>query len=202
MNKTLLIASLKEGNSTPQIIKVFEKVRREDFVPPNLVEYAYEDTALPLEKGATISQPYTIAFMLSLLELSENKNQKILEIGSGSGYVMALISEITKGAEIYGIEIIRSLAKKSKHNLKNYKNIKILNRDGSKGFLQKEPFDRILVSASSNQIPRYIINQLKDNGILVIPIRNSIFQIKKKKSKIIKKEFPGFVFVPLISNKE
>lgn len=201
MNKSQLIASLKIENFSKIIIKAFEKVRREDFIPKNLKSFAYDDTALPLEKGATISQPYTIAFMLSLLDLSENKNQKILEIGSGSGYVLALISEITKGAEIYGIEIISSLAKKSKRNLKNYKNIKIINLNGFQGLPQKALFDRILVSASSSQIPNKLVSQLKDNGILVIPIRNSIFQIKKQKSKIIKKEFPGFVFVPLISHK-
>ena len=202
MNKSQLIETLKAQYFNEKIIKAFEKVRRENFVPPNLVAHAYEDTALQLEKGATISQPYTIAFMLSLLELSENKNQKILEIGSGCGYVLALLSQITRAAEIFGIEIISSLANKSKRNLKNYKNITILNQDGSKGLPKKAPFDRILVSAAANKIPQSIINQFKDNGILVIPIKNSIFQIKKQNSKIIKKEFPGFVFVPLINVKE
>lgn len=196
MNKQQLLESLKIHKFHKEIIKAFEKVKREDFIPKILKYYAYEDTALPLEKGATISQPYTIAFMLNLLELKPN--QKILEIGSGSGYVLALISEISKNSQIYGIEIISSLAKKSKQNLKNYKNIKIYNKDGYSGLPEKAPFDRILISAAANEIPSHLYPQLKDKGILVTPVRNSIFQIKKQKSRIEKKEFPGFVFVPLI----
>ncbi len=201
MDKKQLIEKLKADCFPDKIIKAFEKVKRENFIPEALKSFAYEDTALPLEKGSTISQPYTIAFMLSLLKLSENKNQKILEIGSGSGYVLALISEITKGAEIYGVEIIPSLAQTSKKILSNHKNIKIINKNGINGLPKKAPFNKILVSAAANKIPSNLTKQLKDNGILVIPISNSIFQIKKQKNKLIKKEFPGFVFVPFVGDK-
>ena len=197
MHKEGLIESLKSQGFSSKIVEAFKRVKREDFVPDNLKYLAYEDNALPLEHGATISQPYTIAFMLNLLELKLNKNQKILEIGSGCGYVLALINEIIKKGRIFGMEIIPSLAKKSKQYLKDYKNIEIINQDGSDGLLRYAPFDRILISAAANEVPAYLYPQLKNNGILVTPVRNSIFQIKKK-NKITKREFPGFVFVPLV----
>ncbi len=200
MNKTQLITGLKNYGFSEEILRAFEKVPRENFVPESLKEYAYYDDALPLEEGATISQPYTIAFMLNLLELKkeskEGEKQRILEIGSGSGYVLALLSEITKG-EIYGLEIIESLAEKSKKILKKYKNITVYNKDGSKGLPEKAPLDRILISAAADEIPKHLFFQLEDKGILVAPVGNSIFQIKKEKGKIRIKEFPGFVFVPL-----
>jgi len=108
MDKSQLIESLKMRGFSKEIISSFEKVRREDFVPEDMKKIAYEDTSLPIGEGQTISQPYTIAVMLSLLDLK--KGQKILEIGSGCGYVLALVSElIGKGEKVYGIEIIKSL---------------------------------------------------------------------------------------------
>src|SRR3989338_4865976 len=116
MIKSQLISSLKSEKFPDKIVCAFVKVPRENFITENLKPFAYEDTALPLEKGATISQPYTIAFMLKLLKLKPK--QKVLEIGSGCGYVLALLEEITLG-EIYGVEIIKSLAEKSRQNLKS-----------------------------------------------------------------------------------
>ena len=198
-SKQELLENLRANGFSESIIKAFEKIKREDFIPPQYKALAYEDIALPLEGGATISQPYTIAFMLSLLELK--RGQKILEIGSGSGYVLALISEIILDGEIYGLEIIKSLAEKSKNLLKKDKSIKIINQDGSNGLPEHAPFDRILVSASAEELPLNLYAQLKNNGILVAPIKESIFQIKEQNSKIKLKEFPGFVFVPLIQDK-
>ncbi|MBU0760356.1 MAG: protein-L-isoaspartate(D-aspartate) O-methyltransferase [Nanoarchaeota archaeon] len=196
MNKSQLLTSLKKQFPS-KIVKAFAKVPREDFVPKELKSEAYLDTALPLEQGATISQPCTIASMLSLLEL--NQKQKILEIGSGCGYVLALLAEISQASEIYGIEILKSLAESSKENLSTYKNITIINKNGSQGLNEKAPFDRILISASADKMPEHLFQQLKDNGILVTPVNNSIFQIKKQNNKLSTKEFPGFVFVPLIN---
>jgi len=207
MNKVQLIEELEKDGFSKEILDAFRKVKREDFVPENLKEYAYENEPLSIGFGATISQPYTIAFMLNLLELDNLKKYnlkekpKILEVGSGSGYVLALISEILKDSEIYGVERIKILVERSKKNLKNYKNIKIFYGDGTKGLKEKSPFDRILVSASYDRIPKILLEQLKKNGILVMPVKNSIFQIKKNK-KIEKKEYPGFVFVPLIKGTE
>ncbi len=197
MEKPELIESLKRKDFTEEIVRAFEKVKREDFVPQYLKAYAYEDMALPTEVGSTISQPQTIAFMLSLLNLKQN--QKILEIGSGSGYVLALISEIIKNGKIYGLEINQSLAVKSKKLLANDSNINIINKSGFQGLPEFAPYDRILISASCNdiKIPLNFLQQLKDPGILVAPVQSSIFQITKSEGQIQKKEFKGFAFVPL-----
>ena len=200
MEKKDLIQQLKNQKFPKKIIKAFEKVNRSEFISKKQKKYSYYDIALPIGKGQTISQPYTIAFMLTLLKLKNN--QKILEVGTGSGYVLALINEISKDSEIYGIEIIKELTKRSKKILKDKKNIKIIHGDGSKGLLRikGKGFDRILVSAAAQEIPQKIIKQLKIGGILVAPVRNSIIFVKKhpKKDKI--KEYPGFRFVPLIES--
>src|SRR3989344_2033114 len=121
-NKASLLENLKSRGFSSKILRAFGKVRREDFLLEGLENFAYCDSALPIGVGATISQPYTIAFMLNLLELKTW--QKILEIGSGSGYVLALLSEITDG-KIYGVEINKSLAVKSKMVLFHYGNVEI-----------------------------------------------------------------------------
>lgn len=195
MNKDELIASLQKKGFSHEILSAFEKVKREDFVPEHLVGYAYEDIALPVIEGSTLSQPSTIAFMLDLLEVKDNQN--ILEIGSGSGYVLALLAEINKSGKVYGIEIIKELAINSRKYLENKKNVEIIIRDGSQGLPEFAPYDRILISASCPEVPRHLLSQLKDDGILVAAVRQSIFQIRKKDSKTTEKEFPGFVFVPL-----
>lgn len=203
MDKKQLLSSLKSQGFPPEILNAFKKVSRENFIPKNLKSHAYRDTALPLKPGATISQPYTISFMLNLLELNKLKeNSKILEIGSGSGYVLALLSEILKNkSKIYGVEILRDLAQKSKKALSKYKNIRVFHKNGSHGLPKYAPYDRILISAAAKELPKHPYKQLKSSAILVAPIKNSIFQIKKQNSRILKKEFHGFAFVPLTKTK-
>lgn len=196
MNKKELIKRLSENKFSKNIISAFKQVKREDFIPEAMINYAYEDTALSIGYGQTISQPYTIAFMLNLLELKAH--QKILEVGSGSGYVLALINQISKNSEIIGIERVYELAKKSVRVLNKYKNIRVISGNALSLIEELGNFDRILASASAGKIPEQLINSLKINGILVIPVRNSIFQIKKTSKGLIKKEFYGFVFVPLV----
>src|SRR3989344_1119970 len=116
MDKLQLLQSLKKKNFPEEVVEAFSEVKREDFISEDLTEKAYEDTALPIGQGQTISQPYTIAIMLS--ELNLKKGQKVLEIGSGSGYVLALLSELVgKSGKVFGIEIIKELAEKSKKHL-------------------------------------------------------------------------------------
>jgi len=198
MNKWELLEHLRKQNFSERIIKAFERVRREEFLPEHLQNYAYEDIALPIEEGQTLSQPSTIAFVLSLLD--PQSGQKILEIGAGSGYVLALLSTMLDSAEIFGVEIRESLALKAKQRLVNDKKIKILHRDGSNGLPDEAPFDRILVSAAASDfsIIANLTDQLKENGILVAPVNHSIFQIRKINGKIEKNEYEGFAFVPLI----
>jgi len=198
MNKWELLEHLRKQNFSERIIKAFERVRREEFLPEHLQNYAYEDIALPIEEGQTLSQPSTIAFVLSLLD--PQSGQKILEIGAGSGYVLALLSTMLDSAEIFGVEIRESLALKAKQRLVNDKKIKILHRDGSNGLPDEAPFDRILVSAAASDFSTIanLTDQLKENGILVAPVNHSIFQIRKINGKIEKNEYEGFAFVPLI----
>lgn len=200
MEKQLLIESLRKQGFSEEILKAFDKVKRECFVPDNLIGYSYDDIALPIEEGSTISQPSTIALMLSLLDL--HQNQKIMEIGSGSGYVLALISEIIKNGKVYGLEINKRLAIISKKILENNSNIEIINRSGEQGLADLAPFDRIIVSAScpDMRIPFNLLEQLSDPGILVCPVKQSIFQIKKINGKIERKEFPGFAFVNMMTS--
>jgi protein-L-isoaspartate(D-aspartate) O-methyltransferase len=196
MNKKELIRRLKKEGFSQHIISAFEKVGREKFVPDSLKEKSYEDTALPIGHQQTISQPYTIAFMLSLLKIGDN--QKILEIGSGSGYVLALINELSKKSEIYGLERIKSLADRSLKALKGKDNIIIYNKDGSKGFENKAPFDRILVSAAFGESPQHLVRQLKVGGILVAPVQNKIVFMQRFRNETEVKEFGEFAFVPVI----
>lgn len=195
MNKEELLESLRKKGTSEQVVNAFGTVKREDFVPDRLVGYAYEDMALPVMDGSTISQPTTIAFMLELLEIKDG--QTILEIGSGSGYVLALLSEINKNGKVYGVEILKDLAVKSKKYLEQKKNVEVIIRDGSKGLHEFAPYDRILISASCPECPRDLLSQLKDDGILVAAVKSSIFKIKKEKGEKTEEEFPGFAFVPL-----
>jgi len=197
MNKDELLESLRKRGYSENIISAFQNVKREDFVPQHLIGYAYEDMALPVMEGSTLSQPSTIAFMLDLLNPGEN--HKILEIGSGSGYALALLAEIAKKGKVYGVEIIQQLGINAKEYLKNKTNVEIFIRNGSHGLPEFAPYDRILVSASCPEIPRNLLSQLSENGILVAAVKNSIFQIKKVNGETIEKEFPGFAFVPLVT---
>ena len=200
--KQILIKSLDEKGFSKEILNAFSKVKREDFVPENLKSRSYEDIPLPLGFQQTISQPYTIATMLSLLELK--RDLKILEVGSGCGYVLALLSNIVgKNGKVFGIEIIKELAEKSKENLKSYKNVEIKIGNGRLGLPEESPFNRILISAGYKEIPKPLISQLKEKGIIVAPIGNSYGQdliaYQKINQKLkLKEKIPGFIFVPLI----
>lgn len=196
MDKKELLERLKEKNASRKILKAFEGVKREDFIPLDYQRYAYEDAALPIGREQTISQPSTVSFMLSLLE-PEN-NQKILEVGIGSGYVLALLDEMTKNSKIYGTERIHRLADLAATRLKGRKNIQIFHTPNFIGLEEKSPFDRILVSASAPELPKTLVGQLAENGILVCPVGGTIIRAQKKDDKLEKKEYPGFAFVPLI----
>ena len=198
MDKKQLLQSLKQRGFSEEILKSFSEVKRENFIPKSLKDMAYEDVALPIGGGQTISQPYTIAVMFSLLELK--KWQKVLEVGSGCGYVLALISKIVMNNEmVFGIERVKELAEKSEKNLEEYENVKVYNKNGFFGLPKQAPFDRIIISASCREIPEKLIAQVKNNGIIVAPVGESLISYKKVNNKLkIKKEIPGFAFVPFI----
>ncbi len=201
MGKAELIQSLRSKGFHERIVNAFEKIRREDFIPENFKGMAYEDIALPLTPDQTISQPSTIALTLSMLKLKENK--KVLEIGSGCGYVLALMSEIVgEKGKVCGVEIVKDIADNCIELLKDYKNITVYNRNG-KTMSEEAPFDRILISAALQSIPKEISDQLAENGTIVAPIGPRFMQtltsMKKTGDKlVIEKEIPGFIFVPFV----
>jgi protein-L-isoaspartate(D-aspartate) O-methyltransferase len=197
-DKDVLIKQLKKEGFSEEITSAFNNIKREEFVPERAIPIAYRDVAISLEENSTISQPSTIAFVLKLSELKQN--QKILEIGSGSGYLLALISEIIKTGKIYGIEINLSLAIKSKKTLEKDSNIEIINQSGAIGFDKQSPYDRIIISFALENKTQInpLLSQLKDDGIIVAPIGDSLFQFKKESGRISEKEFKNYRFVPMI----
>jgi protein-L-isoaspartate(D-aspartate) O-methyltransferase len=188
---------------TPEIIEAFYKVNRIDFLPEDLKFESQINAPLPIGYGQTVSQPLTVAFMLELLQ--PKSGHKILDVGSGSGWQSSLLAHITgDDGRVIAIERISELSKFGEDNSKkyNFKNLEFVVGDGSKGYKKEAPYDRIIVAASAfDKIPEELKNQLKIGGRMVIPVENSIWLvIKKEDNKYEEKEFPGFVFVPLVEN--
>lgn len=200
----------------PLIIEAFRKIKREDFVLEDLKDEADVNAPLPIGWGQTISQPLTVAFMLELLQ--PEPGDKILDIGSGSGWQTAMLAYIVSAPQlhdesrpknkgkVFAIERIPQLIEFGKSNVNKYSFIekKIVNficGDGNKGLKEKAPFDKIIAAAAAEKIPEVWKEQLKIGGRLVTPIQSSIWLlIKKSPTDFIEQEFPGFAFVPLISD--
>ncbi len=185
--------------TTPTIIVAFQAVDRKYFVPSGISSLAYEDHPLDIGYKATISQPTTVAFMLE--KLAPKAGEKILDIGSGSGWTTALLAYIVGATgTVQGVEIVPELTELGINNLKKYpfRNAEIMQAEKRLGLESKAPFDKILVSASIEQLPEEIIIQLAVGGILVIPIREAIWQVHKTSATQHSiHKYPGFVFVPL-----
>ncbi len=198
------ISLIKDGwLKTPTIIKAFENINRADFLPEDEKDMADYNDALPIGFGQTISQPLVVAFMLE--ELKPRSGDKILDIGSGSGWTTALLSEIVgETGKVIGLEIVPELKRFGEENVSKYGFIKkgiaeIIEADGSKGYEKEAPYDKILASASSAKLPPAWKDQLKIGGRLVAPIGNSIWVFVRKNEKDFEvTEHSGFVFVPLI----
>ena len=184
-----------------KMIEAFKKIPRELFIKDKKEE-AYGDYPLSIGKGQTISQPTTVMLMTEALELKNG--EKVLEIGAGSGYQAAIIGELVgKNGKVISTEIIPELAEFAKNNIKKLKlkNISIINHDGSKGYGKEAPYDKIIITAACPRIPKPLIRQLKENGIIVAPVGNMVEQtmIKgtKKNNKLIEEKLGQFMFVPL-----
>lgn len=192
---------------TPRIIDAFRKIKRVDFVADHEKELSEYDTALSIGYGQTISQPLTVAFMLE--KLDPQPGDKVLDVGSGSGWTTALLAEITGfDGKVLAMEIVPELKEFGEKNISKYdfikdKRVQFILGDGSKGYEKEAPYDRILASASAlKKIPVAWEEQLKVGGRIVAPVENSIWLfVKKSENEFEQFEFPGFVFVPLIEKK-
>ena len=198
-----LISHLKDKGllQTKELEDAFRKIDRADFTPEAYRVEAYEDYPLPIGFRQTISQPTTVAFMLELLDLK--KGDKAFDVGSGSGWTTALIAEIIKPrGNVWGVEIIPELVEFGRKNLAKFKlsNAEILQAGKELGLHEHAPYDKILVSAEAENMPDELIKQLKEGGVMVIPVKNTLYKIEKLVGgKIKETAFPGFVFVPLVN---
>lgn len=193
------------GTKDTRVLDVMKKVPRHLFVDEGLRDQAYEDHPLPIGEGQTISQPYVVALMTEALRLKPS--DRVLEIGTGSGYQAAILAELVK--EVYTIEIRRTLADRAEKRLKDlgYRNIKVKYGDGYFGWEDFAPFDAIIVTASANHIPPPLIKQLKDGGRLIIPLGSTIYYqiltvVTKKKGEIFLEQMGPVAFVPMIGEAE
>lgn len=182
------------------VLDAMLKVPRHLFVGPDYVKLAYSDSALPIKEDQTISQPYIVALMTASAELGPD--DKVLEVGTGSGYQAAVLGEIVR--EVYSIEIIETLAREADELLDRleYKNIRVRHGDGYRGWAEAAPFDVILITAAAPKIPQPLVDQLKLGGRLVMPLDNTrhaqeLIVLTKTETGLEKRFVTGVVFVPM-----
>ena len=193
------------GLESPKVFSAMLQVPRKEFVPWQFQYLAYKDSAISIGHGQTISQPYTVAFMTDLLDLDED--DRVLEIGTGSGYQAAILSLLAK--DVYTIEVVDNLAKEARKRLKRlgYKNVRVRSGSGEAGWKEKAPFDAIIVTAGTERVPKELFEQLKTGGRLVAPIGGKDYQkmtryTKESSGKFKKEEYQTYIFVPLIKDKK
>ena len=187
------------GIMEPGVLRAMSVVSREKFVPKELRSSAYDDRPLPIGYGQTISQPYIVAFMTE--QLQPRKTQRVLEIGTGSGYQAAVLSVLV--AEVYTIEIVRPLAQRAESVLRElgYNNVHVKAGDGYKGWPEHAPFDAIIVTAAPDHIPAPLIAQLKEGGRMVIPVgpagAQKLYLLTKESGQVKQTAVIPVRFVPL-----
>lgn len=200
--KRLVDHLISRGIKSSSVIKSLLKVPRHLFIDSDFESHAYLDKAFPIDANQTISQPYTVAYQTSLLDLSET--DKVLEIGTGSGYQTAILMEISKN--VYTIERQHKLYRRTKKLLSqlNYHPNKIIYGDGYEGLVEMQPYDKILVTAGAEEIPKKLLIQLKIGGIMVIPVGKNVQEMiivrRVSQLKFEKENHGSFKFVPLLKD--
>ena len=177
----------RRGIADPRVLRAFAEVPREQFVPPDLVQSAYDDAPLPIGLGQTISQPYIVAVTIEALRLTGV--ERVLEVGTGSGYAAALLSRVA-GA-VFTVERVEHLANTARERLSRlgYPDVRVLCGDGTLGWPEHAPYDAIAVAAGGPQVPRALREQLAIGGRLVIPVGPQGAQVLKRITRVSEKEF-------------
>ena len=187
-----------------RVLGAMAKVPREEFVPPEIRSASYTDQPLPIGLGQTISQPFIVAFMTE--QLRPSPKDRILEIGTGSGYQAAILAELV--AEVYSIEIVEPLAKSAEATLQRlgYKNVHVKTGDGYKGWPEAAPFDAIIVTCAPEHVPQALTDQLKEGGRMVIPVGPSgvqqLYRLEKRNGQLIQSAVELVRFVPMTGEAE
>ncbi|WP_287154881.1 protein-L-isoaspartate(D-aspartate) O-methyltransferase [Candidatus Solincola tengchongensis] len=190
----------ERGIRNPRVLEAMRRVPRHLFVPEDLRHRAYEDTPLPIGEGQTISQPYMVAWMTELLDAGEG--DRVLEIGTGSGYQAAVLCELVK--EVYTIEKNLLLAREAEERLRSlgYANVRVRVGDGTLGWPEEAPFDGIIVTAGAPSVPQPLLEQLAEGGRLVIPVGSATMQmltvVRKEDGAFRTTEEGSCIFVPLV----
>jgi protein-L-isoaspartate(D-aspartate) O-methyltransferase len=189
----------ERGVTAPRVLDAMRTVPRERFVPPELADRAYADSPLPIGQGQTISQPYIVAYMTEVLDVSPS--HRVLEIGTGSGYQAAVLAELAR--EVYTIEIVPELARRATATLKalGVKNVQVREGDGYAGWPDRAPFDRIMVTAAPEEIPKPLLDQLARGGRLVTPVGGQgqtqwITIVDKTENGLVQRRTIAVQFVP------
>jgi protein-L-isoaspartate(D-aspartate) O-methyltransferase len=200
----MLVETLREkGITDSRVLQAIEKVPRHMFLDSSFLEFAYQDKAFPIGSGQTISQPYTVAYQTQLLQVKPG--DKILEIGTGSGYQSCILIEM--GAKVYTIERQKKLFEKTRDFLPSIGYYpKVFYGDGYKGLPSHAPFDRIIITAAAPEIPQELLEQMKPGGILVVPVgppeAQTMFTVNKiSETETMQSEHAQFRFVPMLGNK-
>jgi protein-L-isoaspartate(D-aspartate) O-methyltransferase len=191
------------GVKDARVLEAMEAVPRHEFVPKSSINQAYEDHPLYIGHGQTISQPYIVALMTEVLGLS--RSDRVLEIGTGSGYQAAVLAELVD--EVYSIEIIEELGKEAAERLERlgYKGVEVRVGDGYAGWPEKAPFDAIIVTAAPPTVPGALVEQLAEGGRMVLPVGVGIQElllIEKKNGKAVEKHVTSVRFVPMVHGEE
>ena len=180
-------------NISSKVQDVMRTIPRHKFVK----HFPYQDRPIPIGHEQTISQPFIVAYMTDMLDI--DPSHTVLEIGTGSGYQAAILSEVA--SKVYTVERIEALAEQSKLLLEHYDNVHMIVRNGYEGWKEHAPYDRIIVTAMPDYIPESLINQLKDGGKMIIPVKEKLVLVTKTNNTLTKKRLIGVRFVPLVDKK-